>query len=49
MKAEAECGVISSVRRSFDGLLIRALPALSAAVILVAGTLMTIHAAGRVR
>jgi nickel/cobalt exporter len=36
-------------RRSFDGLLIRALPALSAAVILIAGALMTVHAAGRVR
>jgi nickel/cobalt exporter len=35
-------------RRSLDGLVIRALPALSAAVILVAGALMTVHAAGRV-
>jgi nickel/cobalt transporter (NicO) family protein len=35
-------------KRSFDGLLIRALPALSAAVILVAGAVMTIHAVGKV-
>jgi len=35
-------------KRSFDGLLIRVLPALSAAVILVAGAVMTIHAAGKV-
>jgi hypothetical protein len=35
-------------RRSFDGLLIRALPALSAAVILLAGAVMTVHAIGRV-
>jgi nickel/cobalt transporter (NicO) family protein len=36
-------------KRSFDGLLIRALPALSAAVILVAGAVMTVHAIGKVR
>ncbi|HEY2374257.1 MAG TPA: sulfite exporter TauE/SafE family protein [Gaiellaceae bacterium] len=35
-------------KRSFDGLLIRALPALSAAVILVAGAVMTLHAVGKV-
>jgi nickel/cobalt exporter len=35
-------------KRSFDGLLIRALPAVSAAVILVAGAVMTVHAMGRV-
>ena len=35
-------------KRSFDGLLIRALPALSAAVILVAGAAMTVHAIGKV-
>jgi ABC-type nickel/cobalt efflux system permease component RcnA len=35
-------------KRSFDGLLIRALPALSAAVILVAGAVMTVHAIGKV-
>lgn len=35
-------------RRSFDGLLIRALPAVSAAVILAAGTAMTVHAIGKV-
>jgi ABC-type nickel/cobalt efflux system permease component RcnA len=35
-------------KRSFDGLLIRALPALSAAVILVAGAVMTVHAVGKV-
>jgi len=35
-------------RRSFDGLLIRALPAVSAAVILVAGAVMTLHAVGTV-
>jgi len=35
-------------RRSFDGLLIRALPAVSAAVILVAGAVMTLHAVGKV-
>ena len=35
-------------RRSFDGLLVRALPAVSAAVILVAGAAMTAHAIGRV-
>jgi nickel/cobalt transporter (NicO) family protein len=35
-------------RRSFDGLLIRALPAVSAAVILVAGIAMTAHAIPKV-
>jgi len=35
-------------KRSFDGLLIRALPAVSAAVILVAGAVMTVHAVGKV-
>jgi nickel/cobalt transporter (NicO) family protein len=35
-------------KRSFDGLLIRALPALSAVVILVAGAAMTVHAIGKV-
>jgi nickel/cobalt transporter (NicO) family protein len=35
-------------KRSFDGLLIRALPALSAAVILAAGAVMTAHAIGKV-
>jgi nickel/cobalt transporter (NicO) family protein len=35
-------------KRSFDGLLIRALPALSAAVIVVAGAVMTFHAVGKV-
>jgi ABC-type nickel/cobalt efflux system permease component RcnA len=35
-------------KRSFDGLVIRALPALSAAVILVAGAVMTVHAVGKV-
>jgi ABC-type nickel/cobalt efflux system permease component RcnA len=35
-------------RRSFDGLLVRALPALSALVILVAGAVMTVHAVGKV-
>jgi ABC-type nickel/cobalt efflux system permease component RcnA len=35
-------------RRSFDGLLVRALPAVSAAVILVAGIAMTAHAIPRV-
>jgi nickel/cobalt transporter (NicO) family protein len=35
-------------RRSFDGLLIRVLPAASAVVILVAGALMTAHAVGKV-
>jgi nickel/cobalt exporter len=35
-------------KRNFDGLLIRALPALSAAVILVAGAVMTVHAIGKV-
>jgi len=35
-------------RRSFDGLLVRALPALSAAVILVAGIAMTAHAIPKV-
>jgi nickel/cobalt transporter (NicO) family protein len=35
-------------RRSFDGLLIRALPAVSALVILVAGVVMTIHALPKV-
>jgi ABC-type nickel/cobalt efflux system permease component RcnA len=34
--------------RSFDGLLIRALPAVSAAVILAAGVLMTVHAIPKV-
>jgi ABC-type nickel/cobalt efflux system permease component RcnA len=36
-------------RRSFDGLLVRALPAVSALVILVAGLVMTVHALPRVR
>jgi nickel/cobalt transporter (NicO) family protein len=35
-------------RRSFDGALIRALPAISAAVIVVAGVLMTVHALPKV-
>jgi nickel/cobalt transporter (NicO) family protein len=35
-------------RRSFDGALIRALPAVSAAVIVVAGVLMTVHALPKV-
>ena len=35
-------------KRSFDGLLIRALPAVSAAVILIAGAAMTVHAIGKV-
>jgi ABC-type nickel/cobalt efflux system permease component RcnA len=35
-------------RRSFDGLLIRALPAVSALVILVAGVVMTVHALPKV-
>jgi nickel/cobalt exporter len=35
-------------KRSFDGLLVRALPAVSAAVILVAGAVMTVHAVGKV-
>ena len=35
-------------KRSLDGLLIRALPAVSAAVILVAGVVMTVHAVGKV-
>jgi nickel/cobalt exporter len=35
-------------RRSFDGVLIRALPALSALVIVVAGVLMTVHALPKV-
>ena len=35
-------------RRSFDGLLIRALPAVSALVIVVAGLLMTVHAIPKV-
>jgi ABC-type nickel/cobalt efflux system permease component RcnA len=35
-------------RRSFDGLLVRALPAASAVVILVAGVAMTLHALPRV-
>jgi ABC-type nickel/cobalt efflux system permease component RcnA len=35
-------------RRSFDGVLVRALPALSALVILVAGAVMTLHAVGKV-
>jgi ABC-type nickel/cobalt efflux system permease component RcnA len=35
-------------KRSFDGLLIRALPAVSAAVIFVAGAVMTFHAVGKV-
>ena len=35
-------------RAKFDGRVLRALPALSAAVILVAGVLMTIHAIPRV-
>jgi ABC-type nickel/cobalt efflux system permease component RcnA len=36
-------------RRSFDGLLVRALPAVSALVILVAGLVMTFHALPKVR
>jgi len=36
-------------RRRFDGLALRALPALSAVVILVAGAVMTAHALPRVR
>jgi ABC-type nickel/cobalt efflux system permease component RcnA len=36
-------------RRSFDGLLVRALPAVSALVILVAGLVMTLHALPKVR
>jgi ABC-type nickel/cobalt efflux system permease component RcnA len=36
-------------RRSFDGLLVRALPAVSALVILVAGLVMTLHAFPKVR
>ena len=36
-------------RRGFDGLLLRALPAVSAAVILVAGLAMTVHALPKVR
>jgi ABC-type nickel/cobalt efflux system permease component RcnA len=36
-------------RRSFDGLLIRALPAASAVVILAAGAAMTVHALPKVR
>src|SRR4029077_15174678 len=35
-------------RRSFDGVLIRALPAVSALVIVVAGLLMTVHAIPKV-
>ena len=35
-------------RRSFDGVVIRALPAVSAAVIVVAGLLMTVHAIPKV-
>ena len=35
-------------KRSFDGLLVRMLPAVSAAVILVAGAVMTAHAVGKV-
>jgi ABC-type nickel/cobalt efflux system permease component RcnA len=35
-------------KRSFDGLLVRALPAVSAAVILVVGAAMTVHAIGKV-
>jgi nickel/cobalt transporter (NicO) family protein len=35
-------------RRSFDGVLIRVLPAISAAVIVVAGVLMTVHALPKV-
>jgi ABC-type nickel/cobalt efflux system permease component RcnA len=35
-------------RRSFDGLLVRALPAASAAVIIVAGLVMTVHALPKV-
>ena len=34
--------------RSFDGLLVRALPAVSAAVILAAGVVMTVHAIPKV-
>jgi hypothetical protein len=35
-------------RRSFDGVLVRALPAVSAAVILAAGLVMTVHAVPKV-
>jgi len=35
-------------RAGFDGRVLRALPALSAAVILVAGVLMTVHAVSKV-
>ena len=35
-------------KRSFDGLIVRALPAVSAAVILAAGALLTVHAVGKV-
>ena len=36
-------------RRSFDGLLLRLLPAVSAVVIVVAGVAMTVHALPKVR